>query len=224
MDSKNKNSRVNNDKDDKRRWMRAASALCMLALAVGLYACFVPSLMPLYTEADLVEAPEIVGTWRNAREPDTWQFARLAAKDAERINTTNGPHYLLTYGQARNRAQFVASLVRFNGKLLMDIFPLTQKVFNEKQKNNNVRNPLLQSNLYPVHTFARLDIVGDSMSILAFNPSDLDSLAQAAALPAVEGTNGPLVTASTAQLQAFVKQHLNNPDVFKSTAKLARKK
>lgn len=89
---------------------RIAIPLLVCVLAAG---CVPLSLYPLYTDADLVFEPGLVGEWTEADSEETWTFTKREENS-----------YNFSYVDERgNRGEFIAHLAKIEGELFLDIYP-----------------------------------------------------------------------------------------------------
>jgi len=184
--------------------MKARKMAMALTAVILLPGCLVSSLHPLFTEADLVFEPALLGTWRAAEKKVTFE-------------RTDQKSYRITYVELGrsgdgspappNPSVLEGRLGRLGPSLFLDTF-VTEKL------------PLpgaLGLHLVPVHLFWRLRMDGDNLFIERFAPAWCKDAAPPAGIPirleCVEN-DWPLLTAPTPDLQAFLTQHAADPGLF----------
>jgi hypothetical protein len=196
--------------------------LMSLCVAFTLFAGCIRCLHPIYTSSDLVFNENLIGTWRQSGEATTWQFTESKKGDAERA-------YRLVLTDSEGRpGTFLAHLVKLDDQFFLDLFPIAPRVMN---------NGLYRFHFQRVHTFMRFDLEGNSLRLASMNPGWLEKYLKENpdALPhtTVSATGRPLqgdgqsaeqllVTASTAELQHFVRQHADTKGAFTEPVELTK--
>jgi hypothetical protein len=180
--------------------MKLAKYLILFSVLLG--GC-IPSLHRLYTDKDVVYDPNLVGTWKDPNSADIWEFCPAEPNS-----------YLMIYtDQNKNAAKFTVHLVKLDKMLFLDIFP---------KEANQPSNDFYKLHFYPVHTFAKVNQISPTLNMqfmdinkftrrLAKNPMLLQH-------EVIEhhADNYPkiVITASTAELQDFMRKHAQDEDVF----------
>jgi hypothetical protein len=170
----------------------------LLAVAVVLAAACVPSLHPLYTARDVVFDSTLVGAWSDSAATEHWRFAP-AADNA----------YQVTYTDDKGRVGvFVGHLTRLGERSFFDFYP---------DSLPKTANEFWALHLVPMHSFAIVDGIRPRLRIGLLEPKALEKYLKAhpAALRHEFTDSGDLVlTASTAQLQAFFRAHAGDKGLF----------
>jgi hypothetical protein len=198
--------------------------LASLMVAFALVAGCVRSLHPIYTAADVVFDEDLIGTWRQSGQATTWQFTETKKGDAERS-------YRLVLTDAEGRpGTFLAHLVQLDGQRYLDLFPIAPKVAD---------NGFYRFHFQRVHTFLRFDLEGNSLQLASMKPDWLEKYLKDKpdALPhtTVTATGQPpqdegtgelagqlLLTASTAELQQFLREHADTEGAYTDPVELAK--
>ena len=176
-------------------------------LLVGIVAiccgCIPRSLSPIYHDADLVEQPDVVGAW--IAEGDVWRFEK-----------GDGLEYRLTTLDSDSEVcRFEVRFATVDGTLWMDLCPPEpEDRAGDFEKMHRIRT----------HSFIRVHETRPTLKISLMDPSWLkDYLAEHPnALAHVEYDGGPLLTADTDALQAFVKSHRGTKDAWTEPAEMKR--
>ena len=181
-----------------------AGALAALVLA----GCVVTSVYPWYTDKDVVFDPALVGTWSfpESKTNEFWQFEKL-----------DGQTYKLTIVDSDDkRTEFDARLFTLDNRRYLDFLP---------------RNRTGEG--IPAHYLMRVDAVTPALDLALLDYGWLEKLATAepnairhtfVPKPIGESGNGDLVlTANTAELQAFLRKHAANTNAFPQPTKLKRR-
>jgi hypothetical protein len=183
--------------------MRYITASIIVGLVLMLAAC-VPSLHPLYTDADLIFEPALVGEWAEAK-PDsksTLTFSKVADKE-----------YKLVSGEGPDKQSiFIAHLVRLGDKLFLDVKP---DPASERDCSG-----------LPWHLFFYVSQTEPTLRMWDLDNNWLETILKknSSALKH-EVVDGDLIlTASTRQLQSFVLRCVNTKGAFIDPIDYAKKK
>lgn len=174
---------------------------CLLAAIVTavLFSGCIPFLHPLYTEDTMVFEPELLGTWKFSDDEGTWTFAAADNNTRYRLTTVDGKG---------ERGVFEATLVALDGHLFLDLLPVEP----EPTGNDFYRAHILRT-----HSILRLREGADTdLTMAILDPEWLDKHLKETpdALRFEKTDDRIIVTATTAELQAFFRKHAGNPDVF----------
>lgn len=160
--------------------------------------CVVTSVHPFYTSKDLTTDPGLVGRWAEAKteNPDMkhWQFEAGA-----------GPAYKLFVQEDAERTEYVAHLFQLKGKRFIDAIP--------------AREP---GDFIPPHYLlhvTRLDASGLELSVLDYKwltelVQEKPKTIRHVWVAEKDGKSRLVLTADTAELQAFVLKHVTNTNAF----------
>ena len=161
-----------------------------------------PSLNPVYTERDLTFDPAVVGMWKQPKSAASWEFTKRDDKSYELVYTDESGH----------TGRFVARLAKIDGTLFLDLFP--QEIPGEE-------NGFYKFHLVPMHTVYLVRRTTPNLELAGMDYGWLDEyLAKNPGAIAHATFNGrQLITASTAELQAFVGHH---KDAFNGEFRLER--
>ncbi len=164
------------------------------------------SLHPLYTEKEIIFEEKLLGSWGDDETKLT--FEAIEAEDS----------YNLTFDIEVIPGEFVAHLVKFDDLLFLDLFP-------KKPDPNTV--PFQQFLFVPTHLFLKIDQIEpelkirmmDADKIIDFLEKDPNSLKHE-----IIEEYYVLLTASTYELQQFMKRHANDEVFFGEVETLERLK
>jgi DNA-directed RNA polymerase subunit H (RpoH/RPB5) len=174
-------------------------------LLAGILAGCVPSLHSLFTDKDAFFEPQLVGDWADDKE--TWQFAKQADSNTYEIIYTD---------KDGKKGQFTGTLGKINGMIFLDLYPGEAEI---------QANDFYKAHLVPAHTFLKIEQIQPILKMQVMNPEKLGKmLADDPNLLKHEAIEDDrvVITASTQQLQQFMKQHANDKDLFGETADLKR--
>ncbi len=187
--------------------MRIGTALLPLALALILVGCdgpeipnpLVPSLQPLFTDADLDFDPALLDSFMDEKGEVTFTFAKLADTS-----------YRLTVkeleGDKEVSGNFQAHLVRLGGYWFLDFFP----------DGPDIGDDFYKLHLLRAHSFARIWLQGDRLRIGLLSS---DWLKKKIDEKSVEidhqlADDSLLLTASTRELQDLLFRYATEEKAF----------
>jgi hypothetical protein len=184
--------------------MKRNIAVLLAGVGVVLAGCVVTSVCPFYTQSDLVSEPGIIGSWINQKNTnEVWSFEQ------------NGDlAYRFTLIEERKATVMEARAFKLRGQLFMDVYSLEQDIHT-----------------IPAHYLLKVLQVGPSLSMAELNhewlANQLTQDPKALAHHFVRtGPNPPdrrvVLTASTAELQAFILRQMKNDDAWKESFDLHR--
>jgi hypothetical protein len=167
-------------------------------LLAGLLGSCVPSLHPLYTEKELVFEEKLLGVW--AENGSKWVFEKGSDPNS----------YDLTVIDEEGKGEFIAHLVKIDKMLFLDLFPKEP----ELQTNNFYKIHLL-----PAHTFMKVEQIEPILKMSMMDPEKIEDMLEndpnLIKHEILEDQNQKLVlTASTKELQQFMKEHAEDEGLF----------
>lgn len=174
--------------------------MTILALLATMAGCVVTSVYPFYTTKDLVFEPALVAEWAkkgSANEsPEHWSFEKI-----------EGQSYKLTVRDADKQTEFDAHLFKLKDRLFLDTYP-------RERADHSI----------PAHYLFRVVRIEPDMELAML---DYDWLKQTIAsdpkairhtiVPNKQGEEGEgsiVLTADTAELQAFLLKHEKTEGAF----------
>lgn len=193
----------------------------MFYCLAGLLAGCVPivSLNPLFTKGDIVFDEKLIGAWlEDPNDPGTsWEFARFEESSAEglpkELQSEFKQVYRLNLADKDGRKSVLAAcLVKLGDRRFLDIFP-DQFPSGESDPEKTIFNAFL---FLPSHTFIRVDAIGDQLKIRFTDDQEFKKLVEAEPKAVAYATTerGPVLTASTKELQAFVTEYADDERLF----------
>jgi hypothetical protein len=179
------------------------AAVCILAAAMP--GC-VPSLQPIATEKDLVFELNLLGTWVEADGKSSFKFQKAAAGKGYEVIATN---------KEGNASKLEARLVRLGN----DLF------FDTTVRDLDLKGSFAAFHLLPAHLFTKITLSGDTLSYATLNYNWVEKLGGEKKLAIRHETVKDLIvlTASTTELQQFLREHASDKDAFQTPIELKRK-
>lgn len=189
--------------------LRRAVVVCvMLASIVALNGCWVFSVYPLAaTDEELVFDKLLPGNWWNAQNRCSVTFARLPEEKSYRVVYLTGKdatdNCWLGQGQV---ASFEGKVVELGGARFLDVVPADLP---------------LQNHMVLAHSFYRLKVDANSLSLTPMNYELMEDLMKQEKLPGVMRSDNVMVlTAKTRDLREFVRLNAANDNAWNAARKL----
>ena len=186
--------------------MRQVMLFLTCAAAAVMLGC-VPSLQPLYSEKDPILLAPLAGTWVSEDGKDKFTFK------ADEPNTK----YDVTCVSEKGTGLIEARLLR-----------LGQQIFLDTTVNDlpDTKNEYPKFHLVPVHLFTKISIEGDVLRYTTLNMEWIKKGVEQNKLVIRHETvnDTVLLTASTKELQEFVRAHADEKDAFQEPKELHRQK
>lgn len=186
--------------------MRPCTALLLVLAAMlgGLGGCATPSVHPLYTDDTIVYEPALVGTWGQKDDAQTYSITRVGKV-----------YHLLVKDHDPKKPQqweFEVRLVKLGDHRYADVAAAEE----ERDAHEEHWGPLF----VPTHMVARFAVSGDALTVWTLRHEWLKERLDAREVSLAHTRLGPgviLITATTAELQAFLRAHADNPLAFDKT-------
>ena len=184
----------------------------------------IPSLHPLYTKDDCVFDSNLLGEWDEENNSNTWSFTKL-----------DDDSYKLALVEDSVLSNFYIHLVKLGDDLFIDFFPDSKNVKCE------VIDFFLLHEIY-VHSFGKIKINENEVEVSLFDYDWIAKLFEQNKIriphEVVKYPDGNkeenffnasteekiILTASTEELQAFVKKYADDENAFIEPTKLKRKR
>jgi hypothetical protein len=205
--------------------------LAFYCLAVLLAGCVpVVSLRPLFTKDTIVFEEKLLGTWvDDSNQPQiVWEFAPLEENAAERLpaemrETIQKCYRVNVIDDKGRKGSFAACLVKLQDKLFLDVLP--DKFPSGERDAEQMKLAYNAFFFVPVHTFVRVSAIGDQLKVRLTDDEEFKKLlkAQPKAVRFDMIDDRPVLTASTADLQAFLAKYADDERLFPSDLTLTRK-
>lgn len=198
--------------------MNAKSIISALAVLLAASACSVQSLHPLYSEEVLAYDEALEGDWVDD-DGRLWTLENAALSQtldsgSSKMMDIRRKMYLASYADEKDTLYaFEIHLVRLGKQRFVDIFPWEK--YNEKMINE-----WMMANLLPVHTFAKIELRGDSLFLSHIDGSWVKDLVKNNQIRIshekvdLYGGEEIVLTASTEQLQKFILKYQDDPKAF----------
>lgn len=211
---------------------RSIQIVYLLLIISVLSGCFLKSVHPLVKEKDSIVVSGLEGIWDG--EDERWTFARseqymprkigmneleISFYDPQEdsLSSDNLYGYLVIHEElseaGADTSLFLAHFVALNDNLFLDLFPVD---LGEAS--------LFSQHFVAVHTFARVELLNDSLNISLFKDSWIEEQINdnRVRIKHEKTDGGILITASTKELQKFVTKYGNMEEAYESPMSLKR--
>jgi hypothetical protein len=178
--------------------MKTQFVTCLISLAIGLSSCEVYSVHPLYTPKDLLTDKRLPGLWKQS--DDSKAFARIISlKDSS---------YQLTYWEEKNKGDSIlyeAHFLKLGNDYYLDLYPQKDAI-----------DDLMTRNYFPVHSFIKLNLEGQNMTVYMFDGKKMIDLFKQNRIRLNHELldDCVIITARTEDIQKFIRKYSSNKEAF----------
>lgn len=193
---------------------------CITLPVLLIFSACIPSIHPLYTQDTLIFEQALLGLWQqdpNSGNRETWIFKKGAGK-----------MYHLTHIDGNGRVGGIeAGMVRLGGDLFLDFYPgsdekevsLTLEEFKVSGKGEMPCeiNDMVTYHLYPMHTFARIELSDNKLTINMLGSDWLQTMFAERKIRIKHEQGGKddfVLTASSEELQKFITKYGNEERAY----------
>lgn len=222
--------------------MRSAIKLLLFIIACGFLftGCFLKSVHPLITQDEAILVDGLEGRWESGNQ--RWTFVNdlknvpdltiegenyegTVGIETEDDLVVEGPFYLVIFeelgGSEPDTSYFSAAVGEIGNNLFLDLqlfdFDMTDDSF-------------AQAHLFKVHTFSRLTLNQDDLSIELFEDTWISDLIvqnrvrikHEKVVESIAGEDEILITASSKELQKFIEKYGDDEDAYDDPIELTR--
>lgn len=194
--------------------------LIFFGLFIIMHSCVIPSIHPLYTEEDLIIDERLIGIWGEEDDEATWDFKLASERRGsdlfDYMDYPSEKSLSLIYREKNKSAEFNAHMIKLGDNYYLDFLPYEYEI----------DNGLLDIHLMPVHTFARIKIENNRITLEMFDPDWLKDLLDKNKIRIKHEYQSELkiyvLTASTRSLQKFIEKYGNDPEAYSDPLFLVR--
>jgi hypothetical protein len=191
------------------------TAGALAAAVLGNSGCYVASLYPFYTSEDVVFDAGLLGTWVGDDDDERLTISRATDQaDSYAIEVLDIEWIGLGRSGPTVTSAFIGRLFRLGDALFMDAFPAPSATCHTGLGWNALRAGM--------HFLVRVSRDGDTLRMQVLDPDKVDALVQApphahllydggtSDRPGGPGDANLVLTAPTAEIQAFLRRHLDD--------------
>lgn len=187
--------------------MRFKWILLTVAGIQVLSSCTIFSLHPLYEAGDLIEEPELIGQWQETSDGKEYiSFEKFKDKK-----------YLFKYLEKKpdknsdtevDSVSFEAGLLKVGTHYFLDLYPWYEDGRDESW--------YLFRNFIPTHAFLKIEWEGQHMILYLFDYDQMTKLFEQNRIRIKHEMVGDfiVITASTRDLQRFIRKYADDPEAF----------
>lgn len=188
----------------------------ILLIAIILQSCLVKSLQPFFTEKDIIFKKELTGTWED-KDSSQWAIKQHMVFNGIMKSEKPDLAYDITLADKKGTSRFIAHLFLLEGQLYLDFYP----------EDISCGNDLAGFHMVATHSLAKIGLAGGKITIGWYNEEWLTDLFNKNRIrishqrvPYDVDQKNPesmqvVLTASTDELQKFVKKYGSDPEAFK---------
>jgi len=191
--------------------MKTKYLIPILVVLITAQSCTIFSLNPLYTEEDLMEVPDLVGTWE---EPDEHEYVS--------IELLQNNKYLFRYMedlrkdgtfQEVDTVSYEAGFLEVGNHFFADLYPYYHDEGSDESE-------YLFRNFIPTHSILKIVKEGNELQLYLFNFDRLQELFEQNRIRIKHQMFDDyiVITASTEELQKFIEKYADDPKAFEDPA------
>lgn len=184
--------------------MKKIAFLLTVSGLLTICGCLPLSLVPYYTEKDLVFEPGLIGSWNPGDANEEIVFERA---------DSNG--YTMIERDSTGEIHFDVHLFKLGGRLFMDLYP---------HDVGGRMNPLLEEHLVPGHSLLRVDQIEPTLITASLNDTWMKERMKEnpKALAHIVTDDRLVLTAATEEIQAFLIKHMGDKSAFDEPSEMRR--
>lgn len=187
--------------------MKTGRITSLLIITLLLAGCFVASFYPLYTDADLHTDTLMDGEWLDG-DSTLWKFEYITIQEKDKPQGTDSTGYYLTFqekGKTPGKSSFEIRVVRLDGHCFLDFY------INDIKREGYP--DLFDLHTMAIHTFARVNLAGDTLHLNWMDPEWIKQLEEDKKLNIryLKREDDILLTEATADLQKFMVRYADVP-------------
>jgi len=184
--------------------MKSRLMAAVMAVSLLLSSGCVPSIHPLHSPDTEVRKKEFEGKWIKEGDLERWM-----------IEASSNGYKISYFDDDGEEGRFEGHLVQLGDSLFLDLTP---------EKMLSTRNSFYAIHVMPVHTFMKIEITENTFKMAPFNPDWAKGYLEKNpdAIKHTIRDKLPVLTADTPALQAFIRKHHEEKDVFGEATTFAR--
>ena len=192
--------------------MKRSALLLVFMAALTMSGCLVSSLHPFYKMKDKIFDKTLIGTWIEEGDSSFWVIEENEISTGFMNPSRPDSTYKIKYYQEDGISILKGTLFVLDGKNYVDFFP--------DPEEEHCTPEMTAYHHIPVHTLARLKITPDSLMFFWYGEEWLNELFENNRVRIAHETievssdyTTNVLTASTSDLQKFIRKYMNDPSV-----------
>ena len=192
--------------------MKTRNFLLILTVALFFSGCVIWSFYPLYTEKDLFENEILTGTWTDG-DSLQWKFEHPERGNPKSIDKKSYHLHLTDYD--KKETNYDVNIIQLDGIYFLDFY--VTDIDGANSSDSDAKLNYWNLHVIPVHTFAKLTIVNNTLQINWFDGEWLQKQIEGKKIKIQHEKSEEilLLTAKTADLQKLVVKYANTEEAFK---------
>ena len=192
--------------------MKTRNFLLILTVAIFFSGCVIWSFYPLYTEKDLFENEILTGTWTDG-DSLQWKFEHPERGNPKSIDKKSYHLHLTDYD--KKETNYDVNIIQVDGVYFLDFY--VTDIDGANSSDSDAKLNYWNLHVIPVHTFAKLTIVNNTLQINWFDGEWLQKQIEGKKIKIQHEKSEEilLLTAKTADLQKLVVKYANTEAAFK---------
>jgi hypothetical protein len=186
-------------------------------MALFFSGCVIWSFYPLYTEKDLFENDILTGNWIDG-DSLQWKFEHPESGNPKIVDKKSYELHLTDYD--KKETTYDVNIIQLDGIYFLDFY--IKDIAGANSSDSDAKLNYWNLHVIPVHTFAKLTIVDNTLQINWFDGDWLQKQIEGKKIKIGHEKNGEtlLLTAKTADLQKLVVKYANTEAAFKDGLEL----
>ena len=189
--------------------MKRTRVICIILVMATMTGCLVSSLHPFYKTGDKFFDTTMVGYWMDD-DSCIWTIFPNMVSETIMAPEKNDSSYMITYYEEENKyAILTGTLFKLNGVDYVDFVP--------RKDEEHCTSDMTCHHHVPVHTLARVQYCRDSILMYWYGEDWLEELFEQNRIRIKHetvtspGYDRQVLTASTDELQKFIRKYANDP-------------
>jgi hypothetical protein len=156
--------------------------------------CIPLSLQPVYTDETVVFEEKLLGKWSGDDDNGFWEFTKEGDNK-----------YKLRISEDGSNVKFEGHLFKLEENLFLDLYP----------EELDLEDSIYKYQFIPAHSVMRIHQIDPNLKMSFMNPEFFDDEPNSLKHQVLEESEQLVITASTEEIQHFLIEHANDPNVFK---------
>ncbi len=189
--------------------MKTKTILFLAIMAIVLSSCLVKSLHPFYTQKDVIFDKDLIGIWMDT-DSATWEFRQHSYQKSFLGKDTLTNSYEVIYrDKDKDSSRLIATLFKLKKRYYLDFYPMDDP---------NEDNGPASWHWIPAHSLANFYSWGkDNVTFSWYGEDWLEDLFKQNRIKIAheETDKSYVLTASTEELQKFIRKYADEHDIMK---------
>ena len=218
--------------------MKTKNALFLIVILISAQSCTIFSLNPLYHEEDLLEIPEVLGLWEDADDGQGKEFVTFEKLGDDKFifrYFEGAKQTVVDLYSGKEEAElnpedlellkeqtisFEAGILKVGDHYFIDLYPY-YKYYNDDEHDEEY---YLFRNFIPTHSFLKFEWENDQLVLYMFSYDRLQELFEQNRIRIrhQQFDDYIVITASTDELQKFIRKYADDEKAFEDPEKFIK--